>query len=449
MNTTPGDRSQLSRILLENAAIVTLDADETILASGTIAVDGDRILHIGEPPADWQADERLDLGGHLIMPGFWNGHTHAAMSFTRAIGDDLPIERWFNERIWVVESGLTEEDVYWGTMLAAAEMIRGGTVGFADHYFHLPRVAQVVEQSGMKALLASAQFGLGQEVDLSFEDALEVTLHFQGAADGRIRTCLGPHSPYICPPEFLEKVAGVARDEGLAIHIHLSESPEQLHNSLERHGMTPVAHLERLGVLQVPLLAAHCTAVTEEDVALLAARGVVPVQCPTTHMKLAMGVTPVPQMLEQKIPVALGTDGPGSTNRLSLLAEARLAALLQKSHLGDATVMAGQVPLRMATRHGAQAMGFVDSGRLQAGMAADLIVLDLQRPHLQPVNSLVGNLLYAARDGDVVHTMVDGRWLMRDRQLLTLDEPRILAEAARRAPAMFARGTAQLRRYDS
>lgn len=437
----------MARILLQNADVITLDGKDEVLRGASIAIEGRTIAHIGAVPEGWQADETVDLTDHVVMPGFFNTHTHAAMTFERSIGDDLPLDRWFNERIWVAESGLTEDDVYWGAMLAAAEMIRGGVVGFADHYFHLNRVAEVVEKSGMKALLANCLFGTGHEVSITFEDSVEWAHHFQGAADGRIRTLLGPHSPYICPPEFLRDVAETAQREGLGIHIHLAESFEQVEVSQRKHGKTPVEYLRDLGVLDVPVIAAHCIAVSESDIEILAEKNAVPVQCPRCHTKFGMGVTPVLVMLERGIPVALGTDGTGSSNNLHMLDEAQLAPLVQKLHHRDATVLAGDLPLRLASTNGARAMGFANSGVLRPGADADLLVMDFRRPHLQPRLSIIGNVLNAAHSGDIVHTMADGRWLMRDGKLLTLDEAEILAEAETRAFAMLARGTGQLQQY--
>jgi 5-methylthioadenosine/S-adenosylhomocysteine deaminase len=439
----------MSRILLQNADVITLDRADEVLRATTIAIEGTRIAHIGDVPEGWEADETLDLTDHVVTPGFWNAHTHAAMTFTRSIGDDLPLDRWFNEKIWVAESGLTGDDVYWGTMLAAAEMIRSGTVGFADHYFHMDRVAEVVEQSGLKALLATAIFGIGEEVSQSLDDTIEWAHHFQGAAAGRIRTTLGPHSPYICPPEFLKQVAESAQQEGLGIHIHLSESEEQVETSLAKFGKTPVEHLRDLHIFDAPTIAAHCIAMREGDVEILAEKGVAPVQCPQCHMKFGMGVTPVMEMLGQGVTVALGTDGVGSNNNLDMLEEARLAPFIQKLHHRDATVMGGDMPLRLAATNGARVMGFGESGVLREGAAADLVIYDFRRPHLQPRLSILGNVLYAANSADIVHSMVDGRWLMRSRELLTLDEERILAEGERRAFAMLERGRGQLRKYES
>jgi 5-methylthioadenosine/S-adenosylhomocysteine deaminase len=438
----------MTRILLKHADVLTLDHPNEVLRGVTIGIDGSTIAFIGTIPDGWNADESHDLTDHLILPGFWNAHTHASMTFTRSIGDDLPLDRWFNEKIWVAESGLTEEDVYWGAQLAAAEMIKSGTVGFADHYFYMHRVAEVVEQSGLKALLATAVFGTGREVYLDFEQSVAWAKTTMGRAEGRIRTILGPHSPYICPPDFLKEVATIAKAEDLGIHIHLAESDEQVEVSRRNYGKTPVEHLAHLGLFEVPAIAAHCIAVSDDDIAILAQYGVVPVQCPQCHMKLGMGVTPVVDMLNAGIPVALGTDGTGSNNNLNMLEEVQLAPLMQKLAQRDATALAGDTALRMGCAHGAQAMGFAKSGILKAGNAADLIVLDMRQAHLQPRHSLVGNLLYSAHAGDIVHSMVDGKWLMRDRRLLTLDETQILAEAEKRAFAMLGRGKELLREYN-
>lgn len=437
----------MTRTLLKNADVITLAQPDEVLRGVDVAIEGKLITHLGDVPEGWQADETVDLTDHVVLPGLWNAHTHAAMTFVRSIGDDLPLERWFNEKIWVAESGLTEEDVYWGAMLAAAEMIKSGTVGFADHYFYMHRVADVVEQAGMKALLAEAVFGTGHEVYRTLDESVEWAQATQGRANGRIRTVLGPHSPYICPPDFLRDVAGRARAAGMGIHIHLSESDEQVAVSRQKYGLSPVAHLNALGLFDVPAIAAHCIAVDDDDIAILAARGVTAVQCPQCHMKLGMGVTPVVAMQAAGVRVALGTDGPGSNNNLNMLEEAQLAPLMQKLTHRDATVLGGQDALELACTNGARALGFVNSGTIAVGQAADLIVLNFAQPHLQPRHSLIGNVLNAAHAGDIVHSMVDGQWLMRDRRLLTLDEDEIMAEAERRAFAMLGRGQTLLRTY--
>lgn len=436
-------------ILIRNVDVVTLDDAGTIVHDADIVIEGGIIRSIGETPPVFAAAETIDGRGHVAMPGFFNAHCHAPMTFERGWAEDLPLDRWFNERIWVAESALTEEDVAWGAALAACEMIRSGTIAFADHYFYMDRVAEVVEQSGLKAALTWCVFGIGPaaEIGPGLEGTIEFVRRWQGGAQGRIRTLLGPHSPYVCPPEFLAEVAARAKALGVGVHLHVSESQEQMDNSRQQHGLTPVALLERLGIFDVPCIAAHCIYLSDDDCRILAERGVNVVQCPKTHLKLAMGTTPVPDLLARGVNVALGSDGPGSNNDMDMFEVGRLAALVQKHERHDATVLPGDTTLRLATRNGARAMGFNESGVLAPGRPADLILVDFDQPHLRPRHDLIANLVYAARGADVTHVIVDGRLLMRDRQLLTLDEERILAEAERRALRMVNQPLRIVREY--
>jgi 5-methylthioadenosine/S-adenosylhomocysteine deaminase len=365
----------------------------------------------------------------------------------RGWAEDLPLDRWFNERIWVAESALTPDDVLWGAYLAAAEMIRTGTVAFADHYFHMDEVAKVVEEAGLRASLAWCVFGLDSEIGEGLEGSIRFMQEWEGRANGRIKTMLGPHAPYTCPPDFLARVAKEAAQRGVGLHIHLSESQEQVDASLAQHGVTPVGLLERLGLFQVPVMAAHCIFVTEEDQGILADRGVHVVHCPNCHMKLGMGTTPVPEMLEKGIGVALGTDGTASNNNLNMLEEVALASLMQKNRTGDATIMPGDTALRMATQYGAQAMGFSESGVIAAGHPADMILFDFNRPWLRPRHNLVANIVYSAVGTDVSHVIVAGKILLRDGELTTLDEERILYEAEKRALRMVGEELQTVRRY--
>ena len=438
----------MTRTLITHADIITLDATSTILRNADVAIDGERIVAVGQAPAGFQPDATLDARNHVLLPGFVNAHTHAPMTFERGWAEDLPLDRWFNERVWVVESQLTDEDVYWGAMLAAAEMIRGGTVAFGDHYFYMDRVAEAAKQAGLRALLAWCVFGEENNIGADLPRTVDFVQRWQGTAGGRIRTILGPHSPYMCEPRFLARSAAVAARLGVGIHIHLAESQQQVDNSLAKHDRSPVELLEANGVFDVPTIAAHCIYVNAIDQAILASRGVTVVQCPNCHMKLGMGVTPVPALLAQGVNVALGTDGTASSNDLNMLKEARLAALIQKLHHADPEAMPGDLPLRMATQNGARALGWPDSGAIVPGMLADLILLDCDRPHWRPRHDLVANLLHSAQAGDVSHVMVAGRWLMKERRFVTLDVERILWEAERRALKLVGQDLAVVRRYE-
>lgn len=437
------------KTLIRNVTVLTLDPAGTLLENTNLALDGAHIAAIGEVPPDFTPDEVIDGYNHLAVPGFFNAHCHAAMTFERGWAEDLPLDRWFNERIWVAESALTSDDVYWGAALAACEMLRSGCVGFNDHYFYMDRVAEVVEQSGMKATLTWCQFGIGadKEVGSDLNGTLGFIDRWQGQAGGRLRTVLGPHSPYLCPPGFLREVSALAREHQLPLHIHLAESPEQMENSLKAHGLTPTAHLAACGVFDVPCIAAHALYLTPDDVTILAAHGVTVAHCPITYMKLAMGIGDLQPLLDAGVNVALGTDGAGSNSDMDMKAAIRFAPLLQKYHTRNAEALPGDLPLRLATANGARAMGFPESGVLAPGRAADVVLFDLDQPHLYPRHNLVANLVHSARGSDVSHVWVDGRLLYREGEFLTLDVDRIMAEAERHALRMVGQDMKIVREY--
>lgn len=438
----------MPKILIQHGDILTLDPEGRILRAADVAISGGTITAVGETPADFQADEIVDAAGHVVMPGFFNAHTHSAMTLFRGYAEDLPLERWLNERIFPVESALTPDDVFWGASLAAAEMIRGGTVGFADHYFYMDRVAQVAVASGLRASLAWCTFGREEgEIGADLAEIAAFTERWQGAADGRIRTMLGPHSAHTCTPQFLARSAAVAARLGVGIHLHLAESEAEVQRSLALYDLRPVEMLAANGVFEAPVLAAHAIHLAAFERAMLATAGATAVQCPTTHMKLGYGVMPAPALLADGVNVALGTDGAASTGRLDMFQEARQAALIQKFSAADATVMPGDLALRLATQGGARALGFPLSGEIAVGRAADLLLLDCAAPHLLPRHDLAASVLYAAGSQDVSDVMVAGKWLMRKRQLLTLDEERIRVEVQRRAERLAGTPLHTLDRY--
>ncbi len=437
------------RLLIKNVDVVTLDEQGTIRRGANIAIEGQTIAAVGEPPPGFTPDEIIDGYNHAALPAFFNAHCHAAMTFERGWAEDLPFPRWLNEKIWVAESALTPDDVYWGAALAACEMLRAGCAAFNDHYFYMDRVAEVVEASGMKATLAWCVFGIGdeKEVGANLAGTLKFMERWQGRADGRLRFSLGPHSPYICPPEFLQQVAGLAHERGLSVHLHVAESREQVETSLAKHGKTPVAHLEALGVFDGPCVAAHCLAVSDADLDILAGRGVHVAHTPITYMKLAMGVNDLARFTRREINVAIGTDGPGSNADMDMPAQMRQTVILQKHENRDPEALPGDTALRMATQNGARAMGFAQSGVLAAGRAADITLIDLDKPHLYPRHNLVANLVHSAKGSDVSHVIVDGQVLYREGELLTLDEERILHEAERHAFRMVGTEMRQVREY--
>lgn len=438
-------------IHIRNLQIVTLDEGGSVLEGGDLVIQRGVITHLGSVSEGLKADEILDGSGKVALPGLVNSHCHSPMTFERGWAEDLPFDRWLNEKIWVGESALTPEDVYWGAALAACEMIRTGTVAFNDKYFYMDLVARVVEESGMKAALTWTVFGVGPESEMGrdLEGTVEWIKEIQEKGGDRIRTYLGPHSPYICPPEFLERVVEYAHDLGQGIHLHLSESREQVEGSLERYGLRPVQHVDRLGVFDVPggCVAAHCLQIDEVDTAILAEKGVHVPHCPITYMKLAMPFPTLKERMKAGVRVSLGTDGPASNSDMDMFATLRQTALINKYQELDPEAMPGDTALRLATQASAQALGFEDMGMLKAGAPADLILVNLDAPHMRPVHSLVANLVHSAKGSDVTDVMVGGQWLMRDRELQTLDEERILVEAEGHAQRMVRRGMEQVREY--
>jgi 5-methylthioadenosine/S-adenosylhomocysteine deaminase len=439
----------MARLLIKNTDILPLDTAGSVLHNSNIGIEGRTISFVGDIPHNFVADETIDGYNHLVVPGFFNAHCHAAMTFERGWAEDLPLDRWFNERIWVAESALTADDVYWGTALAACEMIRSGTVAFNDHYFYMDRVAEVVVQSGMKAMLTWCQFGIGadKEVGANLNDTLAFIDRWQGGAGGHIRTVLGPHSPYVCPPEFLREVSALAREHSLPLHIHLAESPEQMENSLKIHGLTPTAFLESCGIFDVPCIVAHALYLTPADIEILARHRVTVAHCPITYMKLAMGISDLTPLIEAGVNVALGTDGAGSNSDIDMKEVIRFAPLLQKYHTRNAETLPSDLPLRMATANGARAMGFPESGAIAPGKAADLALFDIDRPHLYPRHNLVANFIHSAKGSDVTHVIIDGQLVYRNGQLLTLDEEKIKTEAERHAVRMVGTHMKMVREY--
>ncbi len=418
-------------LLIHNCCVLAFDAADQpqVQKKQTIAVDGNRITAIqpmaDEPPS---ARESIDAKGMLATPGLINTHAHVPMALLRGLAEDVAIDRWFNEFIWPLESNLTEDDVYWGMMLGLAEMIESGVTTVADHYFFMDQAARAVDEAGTRAALGWAVFG-----DRGY-DALNATADFvarwQGGANGRITTWMAPHAPYTCDDDFLRAAVDHAKSLGVGIHVHASEELGQTRASLEKRGITPIQVLEATGVLDVPTLIAHGCGILPEDVELLVRyRDHVGVaHAPKTYLKLGMGLTPISALRAAGIPVGLATDGAVSNNTLDILESLRLMAMLQKHEARDPEVMTIPEALDIAFNGSAATLGMAGQlGRLEPGYLADIILLDLSGTHCQPLHSVTASLVYNARGSDVQTVIIDGKVIMRDRQLLTLDKAEIIA----------------------
>ncbi|MGW8748115.1 amidohydrolase [Streptomyces sp. NPDC055794] len=398
------------------------------------------------------AADRIDARGQVALPGLVNCHTHAPMVALRGLAEDLPTEEWFNDVVWPVESNLTERDVTLGARLACAEMIRAGVTTFADSYFAMDAVAAVVAACGMRAQLGQAYFSSqGAE---GREASLEFALRHRGSAGGRITTALAPHAPYTVTDADLAATAALARDHALPVHLHAAENRDQTDASLARHGATPIQVLERTGILGTDVLIAHGTGITGDDLPLLArAEGRTAVAtAPRGYLKFAWpDTTPVRALRDIGIPVGLATDGAASNNSLDVWESMALTSLIQKSTEGDPRWLTSRQALHHATLQSADAVGLAGTvGRIAPGLRADLILVDLTGPHTQPVHDLAATLVHSARSADVRTTIVDGRVLMRDRVLLTLDVSAVVRELEERLPALTDRGHGRrVQEYDT
>ncbi len=396
------------------------------------------ILEVG---TDLDGDERLDASNALVTPGLVNGHCHVAMTLLRGYADDKPLESWLREDIWPVEAALTAEDVHAGAELGILEMIKGGATAFADMYFHMDEVAAAVEAAGVRARIGHGVISVGKDTEAAREDAqtgIDVAGRLDGAADGRVQTAFMPHSLTTVSAEIFEEFVPKARDLGVPVHIHANETRHEVTPIVEEHGVRPLAYAAERGLLEPDDWIAHGVHLDESEIGLLAESGASVVHCPASNMKLASGMAPVERLLEAGVTVGIGTDGAASNNDLSVLDEGRDAAMLGKLAADDASAVPADAVVEMMTGASADAIG-LEAGRLEAGAPADLAVIDLEQPHLTPAHDLVSHLAYAAAAADVRHTICDGRVLMRDREVLTLEEAAVRERAVERAEALIAR----------
>jgi 5-methylthioadenosine/S-adenosylhomocysteine deaminase len=420
-------------LLIQDVDILQIDGSAVvILPQHTIAIAAGKITAIAPAISPTLARETIAAPGRLAIPGLINAHAHAAMGLFRGIVEDVPIEEWFNNHVWPMELNLTPDDVYWGALLGLTEMIEAGVTAVADHYFAMDAVARAVSDVGLRAQLAWTVFSNPDEA-AQLDQAAAFVEQWHGAADGRISAWFGPHSPYTCTPGFLAHVASRAQQLGVGIHIHLSETAEQVRQSRAAHGKTPVGVAHAAGIFRVPTLAAHLAHPADDDYALLAAHGVAVAVCPKTEMKLGIGVAPVADLLEHGITVALGSDGAASNNGYDMVEATRLIALLEKHRRQDARVLPIGQALALATREGARAIGLAGlTGELRVGQAADVVLLSQAGAHMQPVHNPAAALLYSSCTADVETVIVAGRMLLHDRHLLTIDKAEVLRQVGQR-----------------
>ncbi|MCP1183943.1 amidohydrolase [Paenibacillus sp. 1781tsa1] len=421
-------------ILIQQATILTMkDAD--VPFTGDIRVEGHRITQIADHILPQPQDEIIDGRHKIVMPGLINAHQHTPMSLLRGFSDDLKLMDWLERKMLPAEARMNPEDIYWGAKLSIAEMIRSGTTAFADMYIHMNEIAEVVKQTGIRASLTRGMVFMEDDGGRRLQEAIDLVQRWSGAAEGRITTMYGPHSPYTCPMEPLREVIAMTVTEDIPLHIHLAETKEEVVKIRERYGMTPTEYLEEAGMFeQAHVLLAHGVHLNRRDISRLKGmRGGV-AHNPVSNLKLGCGIAPITEMLAQGINVGIGTDGAGSATTVDMFEEIKAATWLQKLDYGDPTRLPAKNVLQMATRGSASLLGLQDEvGVLEVGCKADLILIDLAKPHLQPVHEVESLLAYSVNGADVDTTIVNGQILMQGRKLLTIDEDELYREVKVRA----------------
>lgn len=425
----------MGQFWIKDGLFVTMN-DEQPVVKGHMVVTNDVITYIGEaePPQHLleQNVEQISGAKQAFMPGLINTHGHTPMTLLRGFSDDQNLQVWLSEKMWPMEAKYTAEDTKNGAALAQVEMLLSGTTTFVDMYDRMELVAEITEYSGMRGMLTRGVIGLCSEEEQKqkLQNAISFARDWNGKADGRISTMLAPHAPYTCPPAYIEQFVQAARDYNLPLHTHMSESIAEVEQNVKDYGARPVEHLDRLGFFSCPTLLAHAVHLTDEEIALLAARDVAISHNPISNLKLASGVARLPQLLKAGMRVSLGTDGPASNNNLDLFEEIRFAALLHKGVSYDPTVIPASEALKLGTIYGARSLWKDEQiGSLEAGKKADFIALNIDQAHFYPMTDIVSHLVYSASGKDVLHVWIDGKQLVRNRECLLLDEEKIKFEA--------------------
>src|SRR5580700_10202740 len=423
-------------LLVTGGTVVTMDGRGRVIEDGAVAIRGDSIIAVGpraEIGSRFESAQTIDAHGALVLPGLINGHAHAAMSLFRGLADDLALDEWLQKYIFPAEArNVTPDFVEWGTRLGVLEMLRGGITTYADMYYFEDVVARVTKEAGMRGVLGETIIDFPAPDNKTLEQAFAYTQkyldHWKG--DPLIIAAVAPHSIYTCSEKTLQDAAALARRNSSPILIHIAEARFELEQSRAKHGVTPVAYMERIGLLGPNVVGAHCVWVDQADIATLAHFNVGCTNNPSSNMKTAAGVMPVPEMLAAGEPIGVATDGAASNNNQDLFEEMDFAAKLQKIARMDPRALPAKQVVELATINGARALHLEKTiGSLEAGKKADLIIIDTGAPHATPMYDPYSELVYALKASDVRTVAIAGKIVMKDRQMLTLDEKEILAKA--------------------
>ncbi|MHA1237649.1 MAG: amidohydrolase [Candidatus Odinarchaeia archaeon] len=419
-------------LLIKDCMILPISGP--IIPNGVIGINDGVITLVGSSARGNKGEIEISAKKMVALPGFINTHSHAAMSLFRGIGEDSDLETWLKKIIWPIEARLSPLDVYWGSMLACLEMIKSGTTCFADMYYYEEEVARAVEASGMRAVLGQGLIETykKEENDKLFNRMVDFVKKYNGKCDGRIKTSFAPHALYTVSLETLSKIAEESRKTGTLIQIHLAESLNAVKNIETEYGVSPVKLLDRINFLGENVLAAHCIHLHKEDMRILAERGVKVSYNPISNMKTAVGIAKISELMKLGVCVSLGTDSAASNNNLDMVSNMKFASLLQKVHYCDPTVLSAQSVMKIATINGAVALGLDrEIGTIEVGKKADIVLINLDKPHLIPLNNPYAAIVYSANGEDVDTVIVNGKILMEHREVKTLDEQLIKRKACR------------------
>ena len=418
-------------ILIKNALILNPNNFEN--KKQCLLIKDDLIAEISDEIDDSNADKIIDAEGKILLPGLINTHTHLSMTLFRGLADDLSLDSWLNDHIWPMEANLNGDYCYIGALLGAVELIKSGTTTFSDMYFYMEDVARAVDDAGIRAVLSYGMidFGDAERREAEIKENMALYDACNGMADGRIKVFFGPHSPYTASEELLVKVRELADEHNIGIHIHVSETQKEINDSLDERGIRPFEYLEKIGFLGPDVVAAHCVWLSDEEIEIIKKHGVKVSHNPCSNMKLASGVAPVSKLIENDICVSIGTDGASSNNNLDLIEELKTASLLQKVSTLDPKVLTSDEAIEMATIKGAEALGLGDEiGSIEVGKKADIILIDTNSANMVPdSSSLSSNVIYSANGSNVDTTICNGKILMENKKLTTLDEDEIYAKA--------------------
>ena len=423
------------KLLIKNAVPLDADTNGAPPAARDIGVDGDTISFVGNAPDDFIPDETIGASGCIAMPGLVNAHTHSAMTLLRNIADDLPFSDWLFGSVIPFENGLSARDIRFGAELAFCEMIRSGTTAFADMYIFMDEIAEAAAEAGLRANLSfgpitSSARGSGQTVNE--KACADFIGKWENYGAGLIKTSVEIHSVFLYDLGAVRAAAALAGELRAGVHIHVSESLSEQNAIREKYGMTPTETCLDCGILDIPAIAAHCVHVSESDIKILADKKASAIHNPSSNLKLGNGIAPVLKLAAAGVNVALGTDSCASNNNLNMFEELHLAAILHKGANADAAALPAAEAIRMATVNGALALGFYDAGLLRPGCKADIIIIETNRPHLAPLGKAAPAVAYSAQAQDVRDVIVNGKILMRNRELKTLDEEKAMDYAKRR-----------------